>query len=235
MTAPGAATLALVLDRVPFGERDLVMTLLTRESGLVSAIARSARGSRRFGGALDLLVVLSVDVRARSSGLGSLRSAEAVRAFPGLFDSLERLEAGQAAIQLARDLLRDAPASPLTFDHAVDALAAVEAAPAGAAHGPVLRFCLAVLSDIGHAPALAACPRCRTPFAGTGALVVDDGALLCPGCAGPGALARLDASVLAYCAGEAVAVPPERGAALEALSALVSATLGRTWRPAFSA
>ncbi|MDR3038309.1 MAG: recombination protein O N-terminal domain-containing protein, partial [Candidatus Adiutrix sp.] len=44
---------AVVLARTNYGEADLIVTFLTRELGLVSALARYGRRSRRrFGGGL---------------------------------------------------------------------------------------------------------------------------------------------------------------------------------------
>ncbi|HTU59687.1 MAG TPA: DNA repair protein RecO, partial [Polyangiales bacterium] len=54
---------ALVLRAVDFGESDRVITLLTRELGLVSTMARAARKSkRRFAGALEGFAIIHVEV-----------------------------------------------------------------------------------------------------------------------------------------------------------------------------
>lgn len=45
---------ALVLRSWPFGEADLLVSLLTREQGVLKGVARHAlRSRRRFGGALE--------------------------------------------------------------------------------------------------------------------------------------------------------------------------------------
>jgi DNA repair protein RecO (recombination protein O) len=51
---------ALVLRKVAYGEADVIVTLLARDQGKISALARAARRSqRRFGAALELARELS--------------------------------------------------------------------------------------------------------------------------------------------------------------------------------
>lgn len=228
-------TPALVLDRIPYGEADLILHLLTRDHGIVSALARGARGSRRrFAGGVDLFVVADVRFRpagARSS-LASLAGSEPVRSFPGLFDALDRLEAGQAMLVLARDLLRDAPAGEATFFRVVEALARLETASPGQTAGEVLALAVALLSDLGHSPADESCPACGETVGASGVVAVaPDGAMLCGRCAPPGA-ARFSAALLGGAAREgAPADPaPARADVLSLVAALVSGVLGRRWR-----
>lgn len=234
MSTARPTTLAIVLDRVPYRERDIVLTLLTRDVGIVSALAPSARGSlRRFGAAIDLLVVSSVCIRPRRGGLASLLSAEPVRQFPGAYESLDRLEAAQACIQLARDLLRDAPASASTFDHVAGALKRVEEAGPGETAGVLVRLCLDLLGDLGHAPSAEACSRCGTPL--DAAVLIADGVLACPACAGHAPGARLDARALAILRKGGESGETDAAAALALVTALVSTALGRPWRSAMRA
>lgn len=223
-------TTALVLDRVPYGDADLVLTLLTRDGGLLSALARSARGSRRrFAGALDLFVVASVVYRpAGTRGtLASLAGAEPSRAFPGIFDNLERLEAGQALLVLARDLLRDAPVTETTFLHVEDALARLADATPEAAHREVLRLAVVLLTDLGHAPAAEPCPVCGDALGAAGEVTVgSDGGLRCGRCAPPGP-GRIPAALLDP---DGVAPAPAKDDLLSVTAAMVSAVLGRRWR-----
>ena len=66
-----ATSRAVVLRKVVYGEADLVLTLLSRDLGKLSALARGARSSRRrFGAALELFTVSSVELRAHRSEIG---------------------------------------------------------------------------------------------------------------------------------------------------------------------
>ena len=75
----------LVLDKIPYGDRDLIVTILTRDYGVVSAMARGARGSkRRFAGGLDLFVEIAVGFKSGRSALATLVSTEVLGQFPGI-------------------------------------------------------------------------------------------------------------------------------------------------------
>ncbi len=63
-TTPQLRTDAIVVRRVAYGEADLIVTLYTRELGKISALARSARRSRkRFGGGLELFNITSLELK----------------------------------------------------------------------------------------------------------------------------------------------------------------------------
>lgn len=178
-------TEALLLDRVPYGERDLILTLLTRQRGLVSAIAKSSRGSRRrFGGALDLFVVFSARLRMRQPPrLSTLIEAEVVKVFPGIFDDLTRLQVAHGLITIARDLLRDAPSDEASFEGLCSALSTLEKVAPERAPKVLLDFCLTILRLLGHTPTMGICPSCGRSLKATDEVVlVDGGNLLCKAC-----------------------------------------------------
>lgn len=227
-------TPALILDHVLYSERDLILTLLTRHHGVVSAIARSARGSRRrFGGALDLFVVFNANLRLKPPGrLSTLSGAEPARQFPGILDDLERLETGQAMLFITRDILRDSPAGKTTFDTVVDCLSQLDEAPTGKSHGALIELCMKLLADISHAPDSFQCPDCHTGFLEKqGAVLFADGVVLCKDCSSD----RSDVSVqlsfgensMKDTTGTEV---PTRRESLEFLAALLSNVLGRNYR-----
>lgn len=214
----------LVLDRVAYGERDLILTLLTRGHGLVSAMARSARGSRRrFGGGLDLFVVYQARLRLRPPPrLSALVGADPIRQFPGILEDLARLEAGQAMLAAARDLLKDAPAPARVFDLAVAHLQRLEQVPPESAHLPLLDLCLGILAEVGHVPAGTRCPACGRPL-DQGGVLLDGGSIVCAKCGCdfggpdvPPAMFGRD--------------PPRRAEAIAFLTRLMTAALGRPYR-----
>lgn len=220
-------SLALLLDRVPYRDRDLILTLLTRDAGVVQAIARGARGStRRYAGALDLFVVLAARWRQGASSLATLAGADVVRQFPGVFESLERLEAGQAMLVLARDLAREAPAGETMYVHLVAAFDELDAVPPSQAFGGVLSLAVRMLEELGHVVVGDACPRCQGPLGDPGTVLASDGAVVCRECS------RFVTGVLA----DLLVLPPElrpapsRDQALALVGALLSGALGRPYR-----
>lgn len=218
---------ALVLDRIPYRDRDLILTLLTRDAGIVSAMARGARGSsRRYAGALDLFVVIAARWRPSGASLATLAGADVVRQFPGVFESLERLEAGQAMLVLVRDLARDAPAGATMFDHLVAAFEALDQAPDGQAFAGVIDLAVSLLEDLGHPVVGSHCPRCRRVLKGPGAVLASDGTVVC------GACGRLVMGVPAdvLVGPRDPSDPLDRDRVLKLTAALVSGVLGRAYR-----
>jgi DNA repair protein RecO (recombination protein O) len=183
---------AVVLRTVDYGERDRVVTLLSRERGKLSAFARGARSSRRrFGGALEPFTLLAVEVTERGGDLGVLESASVERGFGALRGDLARIACASYAVELARELVRDAEPHDDLFVSLVAYLGALDDAPARP--WDLRRFELDALRAAGLQPSLDGCARCGRPAGGAG-LRFDpaEGGVLCAACAptgGPGARA----------------------------------------------
>jgi len=93
-----------LLKRVEYGDADLVLTLFTEALGRVSVLARSARRSqKRFGGALEPIHTLSVELEERpKSELYGLRSAKLAIARIVLTRDLERMSVAGRALSWIR-------------------------------------------------------------------------------------------------------------------------------------
>ena len=185
-----AKVVAVVLRTVDYGERDRVVTLLSRDRGKLSAFARGARVSRRrFGGALEPFTILAAELVERGGDLWVLDSASVEAGFGTIRTDLARIACASYAVELAREIVRDAEPHPELFDALVDYLGTLDAAPA--APWDLRRFELLALRAAGLQPSLDDCARCGRP-AGEGPAPFDpvQGGVLCPGCgptAGPGA------------------------------------------------
>jgi DNA repair protein RecO (recombination protein O) len=181
---------AVVLRTVDYGERDRVVTLLTRERGKLSAFARGARSSRRrFGGVLEPFTLLAVELRERGGDLWSLEEAAVERGHGNVRGDLARIACASYAVELAREMVRDAEPHEDLFDALVAYLGRLDAGPARAWDLRGLE--LDVLRSAGLLPSLSSCARCGRP-AGEGPAVFDaaQGGVLCGSCeptAGPGA------------------------------------------------
>ena len=181
---------AVVLRTVDYGERDRVVTLFSRERGKLSAFARGARSSRRrFGGALEPFTLLAVELTERGGDLWVLEDAAVERGYGKLRGDLARIACASYAIELARELVRDAEPHEDLFDALVAYLALLDEGPA--LPWDLRRFELDALRAAGLQPALEDCARCGRP-AGQGPARFDplQGGVLCGACAstgGPGA------------------------------------------------
>lgn len=108
------STSAIMLRRVDFGDYDLILTFLTLDRGKISAIAKSAKKSKkRFPGVLELFSVSEV-VCSRSRGLPVLQEAVLKQPFIKIRSDIKKTayasywaeltnewtEAGESQIQL---------------------------------------------------------------------------------------------------------------------------------------
>src|SRR5262245_41696708 len=192
------ASQAIVLRKVGYGESDLVLTLLSRDLGKLSALARGARRSRRrFGAALELFTVSSALLRAHRGELWTLSSAETAISFAHLASDVACLAHASYGTELVRELGAPEQPEPAVFDLLVDLYRALS--ERGARPDVLRAFELTLLGLIGLAPTLEACAACGRSGAGD----LDRGALLDPARGG---------AICASCA------PASRGAGVRPLS-----------------
>lgn len=225
---------AVVLRTVDYGERDRVVTLFSRERGKLSAFARGARSSRRrFGGALEPFTLLAAELTERGGDLWVLDDAGVERGFGNVRGDLARIACASYAVELSRELVRDAQPHEELFDGLVAYLTLLDGAPARP--WDLRRFELDALRAAGLQPALVECARCGRP-AGAGPARFDplQGGVLCAACAPTGgAGARpIDARVLEALRrlqrGEPVEEGPVEGAQARAiLGACIEIHLGK--------
>ncbi len=206
---------AVVLRTVDYGERDRVVTLFSRERGKLSAFARGARSSRRrFGGALEPFTLLAAELTERGGDLWVLDDAGVERGFGNLRGDLARIACASYAVELARELVRDAEAHEDLFDGLVAYLTLLDGAPARP--WDLRRFELDALRAAGLQPALVECARCGRP-AGAGPARFDplQGGVLCAGCAFTGSAGArpIEAGVLEALRRLQRGEPVEEGAA----------------------
>lgn len=166
-SAERVQTLGLLARQVDYGEADRICTLLTETAGKVSALAKSARSSRkRFGGALSLFVLGQAELGPprRGSELRPLDRFEAIEDLAGpLGGDLVKVTHGSYVLELARELWPAEQAEPRLFGLVLDTLRVLAALPAA----PSLLRCfeLHLLSLLGLAPSFERCVRCDQPIA----------------------------------------------------------------------
>jgi DNA repair protein RecO (recombination protein O) len=186
LSRPAEHADALVLRCVDYGEADRIVTLLTREHGRVSAIARAARKSkRRFAGSLEGFAWISVELSFGRGALAQLASARVTRSFPRLLGDLSRLEAAGALLRLARDLVPEHVPDESVYEGVAHMLVALDE-PALSAKAVQLAAKVHLLALTGFAPQLAACAVCgKQPAEGQTALFDPArGGLVCRACGG---------------------------------------------------
>lgn len=187
-----------VVRTYKLAEADLIVVLLTREHGLVRAVAKGVRRAKsRFGARLDRFCRVNVQIypgRNRSApdgGLATVTDAATVRTYaPQIVDDVDRFYAGVAMLEIAEITVQGAAEES---DH-VFALLDAALADLAASTGPLLpprtkadRFVLRALELAGWAPSLVDCAQCgrRGPHRAFHPLA---GGAVCTTCRPPGAL-----------------------------------------------
>jgi DNA repair protein RecO (recombination protein O) len=153
-------TPAILLRRVAYGEADVIATLLGRETGRVSALARGARkSSRRFAGGLGPGLVGDARLRERPGAeLMAFESFEIRIDHPGLSTDLAKAAHAAYAIELCDRLCPPRQPEQTVFDWLDEFLSRLEAGRATAERLRV--FELGLLRALGLGPSLNRCSAC---------------------------------------------------------------------------
>ena len=160
------STPAIVLRARDYGESDRIVTLLTRDAGKLSGIAKGAKRSRRrFGGTLVLFAHVTLEYRHRPGAeLAFLERATLVRPWRSLLDSLERYAAASHLAELADKLTAEHETGDELFRVVLGGLVRLDASEPGPATLRLIE--LAALAACGYRVELSACVSCRRALAG---------------------------------------------------------------------
>lgn len=156
---------AIVLRTWPFGEADLLVSLFTREQGVVKGVARHAmRSRRRFGGTLEpgTHVIAAYTERPREElvRLDSFEMLWSPMAAP--VDAL-RLAAMQLVTEVLEQALPELAPEDNLFRLSLTVLRATEHHPVWL---PVTYFCLWMIRLLGWLPELGHCAACGLDLRG---------------------------------------------------------------------
>lgn len=104
------------LKSMPFGEADRLLTVLTREFGLIRAVAVGARKQNsKLGGRSGLFVVNDLLI-AKGRSLDKITQADTLESHPKLGGDLKKLTAGQYLAELTlQQALSDQPQADLFY------------------------------------------------------------------------------------------------------------------------
>lgn len=224
-------TEALILRTIKFGETSRIVTALSRDFGLLKAIAKGVRGARpKFGAALDPFAASELVIyRKRERDLHLIGQADLIDAHLALSGDIRRYAFASALVEFVPQVVSGEVGSEeaaALYGEAREALAlTAEAAPATLPY--ILRaFQLRFVSALGHGMELHDCLSCGRDVTGGGALSAAQGGLFCAACAA-------DASGMVSVGAPALAVlrayreNPLVVAARQRLDAPVRAEVGR--------
>jgi DNA repair protein RecO (recombination protein O) len=178
-------SLAIVLRWRAYGESDKIATLLTRDVGKLTGIAKGAKRSmRRFANSLEPLARVRVHFRVRpQASLAFLESCDLL-APPGDLAEPTRFAYASYLAELTDQLTVEGHAAEDLYDLLDEALRVLQEGPASTA---LLRaFELQLLTRAGCAPALERCHHCQKELASSALALLDPvhGTFSCPDCRG---------------------------------------------------
>lgn len=152
---------AIVLRTYPWSETSLIVSLLTRDLGKVSVLAKGARRPKSpFEAALDLLSTCSVVFIAKSSdSLDILTEAKLQRRFRAGTRNLLQLYCGYYVAELVDYLTDKGDPQPETFALCQRTLNELDT-DAKDPRSVILRFELQMLRITGNLPSLQRCTQC---------------------------------------------------------------------------
>lgn len=186
---------AVVLRSLNYGETSQIVTLLTRERGLVTVMAKGARVTKsRFGSTLQpMSYIQAVYYYKASRDLQTLSETTHLRVFHGVARDLSKLAVGLRVVELTRALAAREEPNVRLFNLVVRTLEHLDAAEARPGN-VLLHFELRLATLLGFAPSIDREDVQALPDEG-GLLALDTGAVLPLG-AHPTAARRASRSAL---------------------------------------
>lgn len=190
---------AVVLRHADWGEADQLLTLYTREQGMVRALAKGARKmTSRKGGHLQPFTQITVQL-AKGRDLLIVTQVETVNAFLPLHDDLVKLSYASYAVELLlRFSYEEEVGNPVIFRLLIETLDRIE--KESEAWLAVRYYEMRLLDAVGFRPQLFECANCRREI-----LPEDQffsftaGGVICPRCGrGLTNLARISVETLKY-------------------------------------
>ncbi len=167
---------AIILRVIEFSETSCIVTMLTREFGKLTAIAKGARRPKSpFEAALDVLAICRIVFLHKSSGaMDLLTEAKLERRFRNATGNLEWLYAAYYVVELLRTMVEEGDPHPDLFDLAVNTISEIDrsdsrtecttVSPAPEKYYELnlclLRFEVGLLKILGHMPMLTQCVDC---------------------------------------------------------------------------
>lgn len=175
-------TEGIVLRNRPLGEADRIVTVFTRDEGVIEAVARGARRPRSRLVATTLPFTQLQMLIFRGKSLDSLSQAEIVNSFQDLRDDLLRMAYGMYWCELVGELLPARDPNEQVYLFFLASLLLLEQTLDPALLSAY--FELRLVSHLGYRPVLDSCSACGDPAEGWagGSFLPLSGTLLCPKC-----------------------------------------------------
>jgi DNA repair protein RecO (recombination protein O) len=182
-------TEAVVLRSLRLGEADRIVHLYTSERGRLGAVAKGIRKTKsRFGGRLEPLSHVALQLHQGSGELQTVTGVDLVRAHNGVREDPYRLNVGLIGAEAMLRLFTDQEKNERAFTALTRFLDALEE-PATRANRPALdplalSFQLKLLWLSGYLPHLTSCAECGADDVALVGYSPQAGGAVCRACAG---------------------------------------------------
>ncbi|HHO76551.1 MAG TPA: DNA repair protein RecO [Deltaproteobacteria bacterium] len=119
---------AIILNCIDYAESDKIVCAFTRDRGVIHAIAKGAKNSRkRFPGTLEPFCEVILEMSSRRDGdLARIESANLLSANLAIREDLELLAHASVLIELVKEHLGDLDPNPVTYDSLSRSLSVME-------------------------------------------------------------------------------------------------------------
>src|SRR5690348_5008319 len=183
------ATEAVVLRSIRFGEADRVLHLYTADRGRIGAVAKGVRKTKsRFGGRLEPLSHVELQLHQGSGELQTITGAELVRAHQTARDDYYRLSVGLVGAEAMLRLFTEQERNERAFTALTRFLDVLDDIPRTAGRPALdplaLAFQLKLLWLSGYLPHLTSCAECGADDATLVGYSPRAGGAVCRACAG---------------------------------------------------
>ena len=153
---------AIVIRRTDLAEKDRILTLFSKESGRISAVAKGARrpGSR-LGGASEPFTYSKMLI-STGRDLDIIAQAEIIESFPNVKQNIDAVSYGIYMLELIGNFIDSEQANAQLFDNLLSAMYILESGT-----DPKLTtryFELNMLDVLGYKPHFDVCLRCAGPI-----------------------------------------------------------------------
>ena len=178
------STRGIVVGRESFGEADQYIQFFTEDYGLVTALARSARKSkRRYVGGLDLFCHDEIFLRGNPSERAYLNELTVLNSFPQLRELLPRLLVAGRVVHWVRKLANVATPMPNIYRLLGQTLTLIEKESDEDRFELLnLLFRIKFLSALGLEPRLNSCIRCENETSEPFVFDTSAGGMICRAC-----------------------------------------------------
>ncbi len=173
-------TVGFILRTIKFRESDLILTVLSRDYGKISLIAKAARRTEsKFGAALDLLT-LSELVFYDAENLKLLKEASILEDYHAVKSEYKRLMLALHSVHLLNQLVEEHHPDRAVFELLRDFLG--ELGSLTNLEVAAIAFKLKLMRALGIAPRLSSCARGRHKLTDAFWFSPQSGGLVCEEC-----------------------------------------------------